>query len=282
MKSRRRTRPGEGSLLSMLRVATLNIWNRQGPWQERARLIRRDLLSLGADLVGLQEVLSLETEPARDQAQELAEGLGYEVAFGSAWEVGGGMHFGNALLSRHPIRAQQVFRLPDLGSGETRCLLHCTVEHPQASIPVFVTHLNWKLHHGYVRLRQVAFIAAKVMEVAPVGETYPPLLLGDFNAVPDADEIRFLKGLHVVDGKSVFFNDAWTYAGPGGAGFTFARDNPYTQPSREESRRIDYIFVRGPDRSGRGEPRETRLHFNLAEGEVWPSDHYGVVCDFAL
>jgi endonuclease/exonuclease/phosphatase family metal-dependent hydrolase len=264
----------------MLRVATLNIWNRQGPWEARARLIRRELEGLGADLVGLQEVLRL--EGSSDQAQELAEGLGYGTGFGTAWEIGGGLCYGNALLSRHPIVETRTIPLPHFGSGETRCLLYALVEHPAARVPVFVTHLNWKLHHGHVRLRQVVAVGEAVFELAPVGATYPPILMGDFNAVPDADEIRYLKGLHVVDGKSLFFNDAWTYAGPGGPGYTFDRANAFTRPSREESRRIDYVFVRGPDKEGRGQPTAARLAFTAPEGEVWPSDHYGVVCDLTI
>jgi endonuclease/exonuclease/phosphatase family metal-dependent hydrolase len=197
--------------VSMLRVATLNIWNRQEPWEARARLIRRELEGLGADLVGLQEVLRL--EGTSDQAQQLAEGLGYRTTFGAAWEIGGGLSFGNALLSRHPIVETRTIPLPHLDSGETRSLLYALVEHPAARVPVFVTHLSWKLHHGHLRLRQVVAVCEAVFELAPVGRTYPPILMGDFNAVPDADEIRYLKGLHVVDGKSVFFNDAWTYAG---------------------------------------------------------------------
>ena len=267
----------------MFRVATLNIWNRQGPWEARARLIRRDLEALAPDAIGLQEVLRFETADAPDQAKELADGLGYQTAFGSAWEIGGGLHFGNAILSRHPIADVQSWRLPDEGSDETsRSLLYAVIEHPEGRVPLFVTHLHWKFHHGYVRVKQVAFIAEKVMELAPVGKGHPPILVGDLNAPPDADEIRFLKGLHVVDGKSVFFNDAWTFAGPGGPGYTFDRENAYTLANREESRRIDYVFVRGPDREGRGEPKRTALAFTAPEGDVWPSDHYGVVCDLTI
>jgi len=266
----------------LLRAATLNVWNRQGPWEARARLIRRELEALGADLVGLQEVLRLEGDLVADQAEELAAGLGYQTAFGSAWLIGGGLHFGNALLSRHPIVERETFPLPHLDSGETRSLLYVLVEHPRGRVPVFVTHLNWKFHHGYVRLAQVAFIADKVMTLAPVGTTFPPLFMGDLNATPEADEIRYLKGLHVHEGRSVFFNDAWTYAGPGGPGHTYDRRNPYALANREESRRIDYLLVRGPDKLGRGEPRHTRLAFTEPDGDVWPSDHFGVVCDLAL
>ncbi|MCC6902415.1 MAG: hypothetical protein IT377_25815 [Polyangiaceae bacterium] len=51
-------------------------------------------------------------------------------------------------------------------------------------------------------------------------------------------------------------------------------------------RRIDYIFVRGPDRQLRGEPLETRLGFASSKpdesGELWPSDHFGMVTEIAV
>ena len=63
--------------MDILRVVTLNIWNNQGPWPERLRLIRSELATLDAHLVGLQEVLRLEPGGAPDQAQAIADGLGY-------------------------------------------------------------------------------------------------------------------------------------------------------------------------------------------------------------
>ena len=41
----------------MMKVATLNIWNRFGPWEERLVAIRVRLAELAPDVIGLQEVL---------------------------------------------------------------------------------------------------------------------------------------------------------------------------------------------------------------------------------
>jgi endonuclease/exonuclease/phosphatase family metal-dependent hydrolase len=278
--------------MSTLRIATLNIWNKSGPWQARLEVIRHGVAALGADVIGLQEVLRLAPNglaafvPTSEtcQATEIAEGLGYRIAYAPATSYGGGLLFGNALLSRFPILAAQGFELPHLESGEKRSLLYTLLQTPFGELPVFVTHLNWKLHHGYVRLAQVKAIAEHVAKLAPInGEALPPVLMGDFNAEPDADEIRYLRGLSVQDGKTVFFADAWLYGADGSPGATFARENVYAQQAHEPSRRIDYVFVRGPDRTFRGEPIHTRLAFHEpepgAEGPVWPSDHYGVVTD---
>jgi endonuclease/exonuclease/phosphatase family metal-dependent hydrolase len=257
-----------------------------------SRLIRREIERLAPDVLGLQEVLRyapardrlFEATPASCQATEIAEGLGYGVAYAEACEYGQGLKFGNALLSRFPIASAETLPLPGVETGEARALLAARVETPHGTLPVFVTHLNWKLHHGAVRFRQVKFIAARVFEREPVrGPHLPPVLMGDFNADPDADEMRFLRGLKVDGDESVFFADAWLYGGDGGPGATFALENAFAAAAHEPSRRIDYIFVRGPDSLLRGEPVRTALAFDRAESRgdqrVWPSDHYGVVSD---
>jgi endonuclease/exonuclease/phosphatase family metal-dependent hydrolase len=276
-------------VVERLRIATLNIWNKSGPWPERVALIRAELGELAPDLLGLQEVLRLNRDGAPvltaegDQATEIAAGFGYGIAYAPAADYGSGLHFGNALLSRHPIRESRTCPLPDAGSGEPRALLYARVETPFGELPVFVTHLNWKLHHGYVRLAQVRFIVDRIKELAPIDERHlPPVLMGDLNADPDADEIRFLRGSATIEGKSVYFADAWTCGADGSPGYTFDRRNRFAALAHEPPRRIDYIFVRGPDRKFRGEPLETRLAFATPRGDVWPSDHFGVVTQIAV
>ncbi|HEY6081164.1 MAG TPA: endonuclease/exonuclease/phosphatase family protein [Polyangiaceae bacterium] len=281
--------------METLRVATLNIWNKSGPWPERLALIRAELKQLAPDVIGLQEVLRLIPDernppaptPDNDQASEIADGLGYHVAYGAAADYSGGLKFGNAILSRHEILESRTFALPGADSGETRSLLYALLETPWGRQPIFVTHLNWKLHHGEVRIKQTAYLAERIFVLAPVEADFlPPILMGDFNADPTSDEIRYLKGLHVLNGRSVYFADAWDYAEPAGPGYTFARDNAFARKSGEPNRRIDYIFVRGPDKHMRGEPTNVRRAFDQSvagsAGPIWPSDHYGLVCDLTI
>lgn len=279
--------------MSTLRLSTLNIWNKSGPWPERLKLIRSELERLKPAVLGLQEVLRFAPDgleqfaptPSTCQATEIAHEFDYTVAYALASDYGHGLKFGNALLSQFPILETRAFALPGLETGESRSLLYARLETPFGELPVFVTHLNWKLHQGSVRLRQVRFIAERITELVPVRSRFlPPVLMGDFNAEPDADEIRYLRGLAVVDEESVFFADAWVYgADAAQPGATFDRANDYARVAREPSRRIDYIFVRGPDAQLRGEPMKTELAFATAEagpsGNVWPSDHFGLVTD---
>jgi endonuclease/exonuclease/phosphatase family metal-dependent hydrolase len=280
--------------MTVLRVATINVWNKSGPWLSRLPLIRRELVRLQPELVALQEVLRFSPDLAadvplsinNDQATEIADGLGFHLAFGIASDWGNGLKFGNAVLSRHKIVAEQCYALPGAESGETRCLLYALCDTPHGLLPVFVTHLNWKFQHGSVRQRQVVAIAEQIARLAPIdGPHLPPVLMGDFNAAPDADEIRYLTGLCALEGKTVYFADAWVFAGEG-PGYTFDRSNDYARKAREPSRRIDYIFVRGPDRQFRGEPMHAELAFNAAyehaAERIWPSDHFGLFADLAI
>ena len=96
---------------------------------------------------------------------------------------------------------------------------------------------------------------------------------------PDADEVRFLRGLTALGGKSTYFADCFGLTGEG-PGVTFsAKTNPFAADTHEPERRIDYVFVRGPDAQVRGKPVSARVCFDTPHEGVYPSDHYGVVAE---
>ena len=264
--------------MNRLRVLTLNIWNRQGPWEQRLGLIRAGIQRLSPDLVGLQEVIEHE---GRSQADDIAQDLGYATAFGTAHDLGGGVRFGNAVLSRWPVASARVMPLPTGETDERRSLLLAEIDSPHGKLPFFVTHLNWKLHHGFVRELQVAAVAAHVKATAPIAGL-PPVLVGDFNAEPDATEIRFLRGLHALGGTSTYFADCFGITGEG-RGITFdAARNPFAAPTHEPPRRIDYVFVRGPDSAVRGKPLGARVVLDEVVDGICATDHYGVLAEISI
>jgi endonuclease/exonuclease/phosphatase family metal-dependent hydrolase len=122
----------------------------------------------------------------------------------------------------------------------------------------------------------VRAIADAVARRAPIGG-FPPIVVGDFNAEPDSDEIRFMRGLTGLGGPCVYFADAFAVAGDGTPGTTFSKRNPHAAPLREPERRIDYVFVRGPDDAQRGEPLDAKVCFDHAVSGTFPSDHFGVM-----
>ena len=131
------------------------------------------------------------------------------------------------------------------------------------------------LHHGHVRQLQVKALTDAVARLAPP-EGFPPIVVGDFNAEPDSDEIRYLRGLTGLGGPCVYFADSFGVAGQG-PGTTFSKRNDFAAPLREPERRIDYVFVRGPDDAQRGEPLDCRLCFDEKREGTFPSDHFGVI-----
>ena len=255
------------------------------PWEKRLASIRHELRRLEPDVVALQEVVQVKpassmgvadaaAEFGFDQARDIAEGLDYSVCFGRNIESPYPM--GSAILSRWPILRTLVFPLPRVETDEHRSLLFAEIKAPFGALPVFCTHLNWKLDEGHVREVQVRYITDQIRGLAPAGG-FPPILMGDMNAEPDSDEIRFMSGRTSLGGTSVYFADAFGVAGDGSKVATFCRRNPFAAPAREPDRRIDYIFVRGPDDEGRGEPLEARLCFDQPHEGVFASDHFGVM-----
>ena len=282
--------------MSSLRVATLNIWGKQGPWNERKDVLRRQLAALDFDLLGLQEVLRFDADRApyaasrgpeaartEDQAMELTAGTTLSTAFGCALDLGFGFSFGNAIVSRWPLEDLQTTRLPTDGSAEPRALVSAIARTPFGPVLFATTHLAWRFDEGALRMRQVMAVSSE-LDRRRQGIDYPAVLVGDFNAEPDSDEMRFLRGQHVHDGRSTYFIDTFGEVGDG-RGPTFCRLNPFAAACGEPDRRIDYVLVRGRDRRGWGRPRTCRVAFDepLAVGEVsapmFGTDHFGVVAE---
>jgi endonuclease/exonuclease/phosphatase family metal-dependent hydrolase len=259
-----------------LRILTLNIWNTEGPWPERAIRIRDWIARLDPDVIGLQEVVR---GPAIDQLGELAP-RGFATAHAPAVDFwrDPSARFGNAIASRWPIVEQEVTKLPDAGDGERRVALAATLEAPFGALGMVCTHLNWKFHHGWVREQQVAALG-ELLRRRRSRDAFPLVVLGDFNADPDSTEIRYLRGLHALGGRSLYLRDAWAEAGGGGPGITWSNRNPYARTALEPDRRIDYVFVAPPLRGGVGLVERCRVVCDEERDAVWPSDHFGVCAE---
>lgn len=213
--------------MGALRVVTFNIRAGRGldDTYDMER-IARVVLASGADVAGLQEVdCGLERSGRLDQAQWLAGRLGWAAAYGPALDLGlapDGRRqlYGNALLSRHPIRAAQVHPLPYHPVAgywkERRACLVARVAPPDGpEWTVAVTHL------GLAPAEQALQAAALAALLA--GQPDPLLLLGDLNAPPGAPRLAPLWAL---------CPDAAPPAG--------------TFPAGDPQERLDYVLVRSP------------------------------------
>lgn len=267
-----------------LKVLTLNICHDRKPWPDRLGLLRSWIDRLDPDLIGFQEILVGE---GTDQVRELVGDRAYHTDYSAAITLPDRTHlqFGNAIASRWPILDREVVRLPDRGDWEKRIALLATIDSPYGPIGFTCTHLHWQFDQGPVREKQVALLAERARKRQPEHGGFPPIIVGDFNAEPLSDEIRFMRGLHSIDGGSVAFVDAWEAAGdhslPGeeGQGITWSNRNPYARIECEPRRRIDYIFVGLPGRAAVGRVESCRVVCNEEDSGAWPSDHFGVFAE---
>ena len=257
-----------------LRAVSWNLWGRWGPWEERQEPIRKTLAAIDADVIGLQEVWA---EDERTQASVLAEAFGFHSAYGSRLPFPE-FHLGVGIVSRWPIVHSEERPLPDAGEpGECRLVLRADIDGPRGPLQVFTTHLNWRFDHSHVRQAQVKAIAQFVAESPE--RSYPPILLGDFNAVPDSDEVRMLTGRCRVAAPGLVFHDAWEVAGDGSPGFTWDNANPFAARDLEPNRRIDYVFAGWPKEGGAGQFVSARLAGRDPVDGIHPSDHAAVVAE---
>lgn len=264
-----------------IRVLSLNIWNRSGPWRDRLELIRHGVKAMNPDVIGLQEVV---VDGDGSQAEEIASGFGYEIAYGTASTYESGATFGNAVLSRFKILGHENRELPSPGTSQ-RAAIFARLDTPAGALPFCSTHLAWRFDEGFIREQQVRALGA-FMNGAREAKDLPAIVVGDFNTRPDATEIRFMMGLHALDGLSVHYHDCFEAAGIG-APFTFdPRNNPHAGLTHELPRRIDYVFVAGPDDFGRGVPVSARVVLDEVrqkrDQRYAASDHYGVLAEIDL
>ncbi|MGZ3429409.1 MAG: endonuclease/exonuclease/phosphatase family protein [Polyangia bacterium] len=266
--------------MSTLKIVTLNLWGEQPPLERRMQLAVDGLRALVPDVVGLQEVRQVPgTVP--NQAETLATALGMHHYFEPATPWGGGDE-GLAILSRHPIVERRAHELPHALPTERRLLVGVVVDTPVGKVEVFTTHLNYRLADGGKREDQI--VALDELIGATPSEL-PKILCGDFNATPDSDEIRFLRGLHTAGGRRTFWQDAWERRHGRADGFTWARANPYTARMRwlERDRRLDYIFVGALKRDGRGVVHDCQIVLDRAASDgALASDHFGLYAEVQL
>jgi len=199
---------------------------------------------------------------------------------------------GLGILARTPLLEHRVLALPDPHPADARILLSGRVHTIGGPIWVHTTHLHYRLDDGVAREHQVTAIDHAVRAHRD-NDAPPQILCGDFNATPDSDEIRFLRGLTTLDHRRTHFQDAWlrmhreAQAGDGPAeGITWSSENQLTRPLRslDLDRRIDYVFVTTRKKDGRGTVHDCRVVLRERDGDdgICASDHYAVCADIQI
>ncbi len=156
-----------------LRVVSYNIRNGHDVHHDMS-LLAADILSVGADLVGLQEVDICTTRVGgRDTLAELAHALGWQhYRFCRAIDFAGG-EYGTAILSRYPILSFKVTPLPCEDAREKRSVGHAVLDANGERVDLFNTHLS--VESSATRVPQFEMLANLTAQ-------YPAwVLTGDFN-----------------------------------------------------------------------------------------------------
>ncbi|MGD6747447.1 endonuclease/exonuclease/phosphatase family protein [Streptomyces sp. BH106] len=168
------------------RVMTWNICNPCGSAQNLGRAA--DIATYAPQVLGLQEACVRDVEEIRAYLKTFY-GLTYRVEYGSVlrnwgrcgglpWRAGG---YGQAILSAAPMTDPVTVEYPD-GGSEDRGYLAVTTSVGGRPVRVFNTHLAQRQQESF-REKQVAFFAKAVARHERT------VVLGDFNAVPDAPEL---------------------------------------------------------------------------------------------
>jgi len=267
--------------VTALRVVTWNIRAAIGPgpfpdrwWTridaDRLRAIGDFVSGLDADLVALQEVaLASRNGDLVDNAGDLARQLGMEARYGAVRSfavtdgeavVGAGC-FGNALLSRVPLRSWRTVALPRAamdafveppGAGHPAAGLRYadapeSIREPRAVLLAQVADVTvGTTHFSHVGAGERLLQAEAAL--AAFGDASPALLLGDLNAPIDAAEL----------GAFATWTDAFREPAGDAARVT-----------THDGWRIDQVLARGASVSPARVVRES--------GDL--SDHYPVVAE---
>ena len=175
-----------------IRVLSYNIHYGEGT-DGRVDLERlaKVILSARPDVVGLQEVdVGTERTDRTDQARELARLTGMQAAFGSNLKFEGG-DYGNAILSRFPIKSQKNHPLPNPTRGEPRGALEVELSLRDIDEGVSMRFISTHFDHRGQASREAA--AREINRLFGTADADPIVLAGDLNAIPDSETLGILR-----------------------------------------------------------------------------------------
>lgn len=267
-------------------IATQNIWNfnQLQPYLERMSNLGKVLVQEAPDVLALQEVrLDVRRQSVgMSQVDHILKFFkDYQYVFQPAMldsnKAFVRIEEGVAILSKYPIVWWTYVMLlrneTDPDDIHQRILLHAVVNTPQLGIThVFTTHLSLGVQ---ARLRSVVEICQYMSKFSG-----PKFLLGDFNTIPDSDEMTYLRGEIPLNGTYCKgYTDVWregpqysntSATPPQRAGLTF-------NAAAELTKRIDYIYASSS-------PVDRSKSINILNAKTfgsssyWPaSDHLGVL-----
>jgi len=161
-----------------LRIVTYNIHKCIGLDRlKRPERVADVLRQIGADIIGLQEVVSISGRKAElDQARYIADALGMEYRMGITRTMGSGV-YGNVLLSRFPFLSARTFDLSHPGREERGCLHAYVAVTKERILHIYNVHLGTAFKERRHQARNMMRELISNLEQ----QNDARILLGDFN-----------------------------------------------------------------------------------------------------
>ncbi len=243
--------------MAEIKVATLNLFNRDGAWERRAPLFIDQLEALVPDVIGLQEI-----DMRLDQAMWAAKQINGRISR-PHYRVKHATHTGKlasyhgiATLARTEVIEHEVLDLMTFDRVAQRLILR--------SEGTLLTFINLHLHHPPDSARERQAQAEYVVTwLDRDTRGLPTVVLGDFNAYLGEETVAFMKRrfrsvFEVVHGREP--EKTWP--------------TPVNTYDTSPQGTLDYIFV-----SDQVEPLEAGLAFDSPlkdDADLYPSDHLGL------
>ena len=233
-----------------IRVMSYNIHHGEGiDGKFDLERIARIITDAKADIVGLQEVdRGTERTQRRDLPAELARLTGMIVRFDKNIPHQGG-EYGNAVLTRFPIKRATNTHLKSFANGEQRGVQQLVLDVHGREVLFLNTHLDARRDPA-----EREHSATELQRIVAAAGAMPIVVVGDFNAAPTAPSIAKVHE---------FLTDAWPLVN---------QDPGFTIPVKKPTRRIDYVWITKQS----VEP----LKMEVLQSEA--SDHLPIVAELRL
>ncbi len=244
--------------MSVITVATLNLFNKMGRWDERSPLVLDQLAALEPDVIALQEVVITDqgTTLCRLANDRLRGSPPYRIYHMARPGAGAGVE-ALAVMCRLPVEAHEGldYLLHDGVAQRLRLRLG-----EGTTLDFYNTHLYFPPSATEVRLQQ----ANRLLAWADTwGGATATVVVGDFNAYPEEPTIALMKSR---------FASAYEEAQGREPEKTWPTPVNTWDPSPPGC--LDYVFVAG------ARVLDAALAFDApdaSDASLFPSDHLGVM-----
>ncbi len=246
-----------------LTIMTYNIWYDSQNWTLRLNHILSQIREADPDIIGLQEVI--QRANLDNQAQTIADSLGYYYYFSSVDPPENDQRFGNAIISRYPFEETNWRALQPL--NDYRTAVHAKININGNIIDFYNTHLHNTAVNDQIREQQMTDLLDLIEQTS---DNQFVFVTGDFNANPDWQEMDIM----YEDFTDVYPLFHENHSDP--------EHSTLNHHLGHQQRRIDYIFFL-QESSVLLQPTSAEIFLDEPdENGAYGSDHFAVKASFNI